>query len=82
MWEWNDSDIVEVLDKRESLAELANVNQIAKTTDRRCQLVFLKLAIENALQIVDIETAGADEVRIFFEFYIIIVFRSTYLYLI
>ena len=49
MREWDNSDIVEVLDKRKPLAELANINQIAKSTDRWCQLILLELAIKNAL---------------------------------
>ena len=82
MWEWDNSDIVKVLNEGKSLTELANVNQIAKSADRRCQLILLELAIENALQIVDIEATSAHEVLIYFEFYITITIRTTYLHLI
>ena len=49
MREWNDGDIVKVLDEGESLTEPAVINQIAKAADRWSQLVFLELATENAL---------------------------------
>ena len=49
MREWNNSDVVKVLDECKPLAELTDVNQIAKATYSRRQLILLDLTSEKAI---------------------------------
>ena len=58
MRERNDTNVVEILNEREPITELAIVNQVAHSTDCCGQLVPFYFALEEPINVIDIETAG------------------------
>ena len=58
MWERYDRNTIKVLDERESIAEFAVVDQVTDSTYCRCKSVLLYFAIEELVQVIDIEAAA------------------------
>ena len=54
--EWDNSDRVEVLDEGEAITETAIVDLIAKATNGFGEAILLNLAVEELLNVVDVET--------------------------
>ena len=60
MWERYDRNAIKVLDERESIAEFAVVDQVTDSTYCRGESILLNFAIEELVQVVDIEAAACE----------------------
>ena len=57
MWKWDHNNIIETLDERETITELAVVDYVSMPAHGSCKLIPIHFSIQETVDIIDIESA-------------------------